>query len=269
MVDRATTSDLQYPPGFHDDIKRLLRYTVYRAISQSDDAKAEKDCSIPVVAASSNSSARSRLRGLTVRSSGKTTQAQTRQSMSTTFQIQKAKDKILTEFEFLEEAMFFQIDPNMNEPKGHPYFYVWHDAAVSVRLQCVPFQKKSRRFKTWKGLLRELEQKGRSTDQDIQFVIQVHNDVTRWAVQLESQVEARLLDMIFANLLYKCSRSSGKLTATARDNLATVGVVNISLIHELKFEMRAIFWAVISICEKFDSDLPPEGDRDSGWSSSG
>lgn len=271
MADRAATCHLLSTPGYRENMKQLLRYTVYRAISQSDDAKAEKDCSIPVVADSSNSSARSRSRGFTVRSSGKPNQAQTQlrvRQLSTTFQIQKALDEIVTEFQLLEEAIYFQINPFMNEPSGHPYFHVWHDAAVTVRSEVEPFQKKSKRFKTWKGLLQELEQKGWSTHRDIVCVTQIHNDVTLWAVRLESKFEERLLEMIYANLLYKCSRSIGKLTASSRDNPATIGVVNISPITEVKFQMRAIFWAVISICEKFDSDMLPEGDRDSGSSSS-
>lgn len=259
MMDCAATSDMKDPVG-PDEIKQILRYTVYRAISESDDAKGQNDCSISLVAAASssrNSSARSRSRSLTVRSCGKTSEIQ--QAM--TFQIQKAMEEIVTEFELLEQAMYLQIDPYMSKPKGHPYFYVWHDAAVDVRIQFVSlFQKKSRRFKTWKAFLQELEQKGWSTEQDIQCVTRIHNDVTRWAPQLELRVHESELAETYGNLSYKCSRSIGKLTT--RDSPDMVRVINTSPFEELEFEMRAIHWALVSICKRFDP-LQEDGDSDS------
>ena len=68
--------------GWHDKIRQMLRYTIYRAISESADAKGQKDAQSLVagasnsrVAGASNSSSSSLRSGsLTVRSHAVTTQ---------------------------------------------------------------------------------------------------------------------------------------------------------------------------------------------------
>ena len=166
------------PPGFRDEIRQILKYTTYRAISESDDAKGQNR-SLSIIDSSASksrsSSSSSGSGSLIVRSCGNTTEIQKLQQ-AITFQIQKAMDNILTEFGLMEQAMHLQI-----ESPGHPFFYFWHDAVITVRLQFVScFQKK--KFKTWKALVQELEQKGWSTKQDIQCVTQMHNEVTQWVL---------------------------------------------------------------------------------------
>lgn len=144
------------PPGFRDEIRQILKYTTYRAISESDDAKGQNR-SLSIIDSSASksrsSSSSSGSGSLIVRSCGNTTEIQKLQQ-AITFQIQKAMDNILTEFGLMEQAMHLQI-----ESPGHPFFYFWHDAVITVRLQFVScFQKK--KFKTWKALVQELEQKG-------------------------------------------------------------------------------------------------------------
>ena len=43
-----------------------------------------------------------------------------------------------------------------------------------------------------------------------------------------------------------------KLTTTDSPDMVRV-INNINPFEEVKFEMRAIFWAMVSICEKFDN----------------
>ena len=182
-----------------------------------------------------------------MRSHGVTTQIQ----QAITFQIQKAMDDVLFELALMEQAMYsqFEFDPVMR-PANHPYFYAWHEAVIGVRKQFVSeFQKKSTRFKTWKALLQELEQKGWSTDQDIQCVTQIHNDVTSWVWQIKSRVVKEGLADAYSILRYKCMLSIAKLT---NNNL--VRVINISPFEEVKFEMPAIFWEMVSICENLGTD---------------
>jgi hypothetical protein len=141
-------------------------------------------------------------------------------------------------------------------PANHQYFYAWHEAVIGVRRQFASvFQKKSTRFKTWKALLQELEQKGWSTDQDIQCVTQIHNDVTSWVWQLKSRVVEEGLADTYSHLRNNCMLSIAKLTDTDR-----VRVINISPFEEVKFEMRAIFWEMVSICDHFCKDCPDDED---------
>ena len=240
MTDLPTPTDAYN--GWPDKIFQMLRYTIYRAISESDDAKGQNDAQSLVAGASNSSSSSSRSGSLTVRSHGVTTQQ--------AFQIQKAMDDVLFELALMDQAMHsqFEFDPDMR-PANHPYFYAWHEAVVGVRKQFVSefLQKKSStRFKTWKALLQELEQKGWSTDQDIQCVTQIHNDVTSWVWQIKSRVAKQGLADAYSKLRYKCMLSIGKLTD---NNL--VRVINNSPFEEVKFEMRAIFWEMVSICDNF------------------
>lgn len=258
MTDCDITSDMRYLPGFHDDFAKMLKYTIYRAISESDDAKQTQKILVPVASSSGNSSSsRARSRSGTVRSYGKTNEVQ----QAVAFKIQQAMDNIVTELELMEQAMYLQIDPHMATPPGHPWFMEWHNMTVEVRVQFVLlFQKKSKKLRTWTALLQDLEQKGWSDKQDLQCVTVIHNDVTRWVYQLESKVDnENLVAFTYGNLLYKCSRSISKLTSPD-----IVRVINISPFDQLKFEMRAIFWAMISICEQFDQELRELEDRDSG-----
>jgi hypothetical protein len=74
MTDLPTPTD-EYN-GWPDKIFQMLRYTIYRAISESDDAKGQKDAQSLVAGASNSSSSSSRSGSLTVRSHGVTTQIQ-------------------------------------------------------------------------------------------------------------------------------------------------------------------------------------------------
>ena len=253
MTDLPTPTD-EYN-GWPDKIFQMLRYTIYRAISESDDAKGQKDAQSLVAGASNSSSSSSRSGSLTVRSHGVTTQIQ----QIITFQIQKAMDDVLSELALMEQAMYSQLqfDPVMR-PANHQYFYAWHEAVIGVRRQFVSvIQKKSTRFKTWKALLQELEQKGWSTDQDIQCVTQIHNDVTSWVWQLKSRVVEEGLADTYSHLRNNCMLSIAKLTDTDR-----VRVINISPFEEVKFEMRAIFWEMVSICDNFCRDCHCPDDED-------
>ena len=228
------------PPGFRDEIRQILKYTTYRAISENDDVTGQKDCSSSIILDASASKSRSSSSGsgsLTVRSCGNTTEIQKIQQVIT-FQIQKAMDNILTEFGLMEHAMYLQI-----ESPGHPFFYFWHDAVIDVRLQFVSFFLK-KIFKTWKALLQELEQKGWSTKQDILCVTQMHNEVTHWVLQLESEssiVRRSQLDDLF----YRCTCSIARLTHSPD----MVSEISISPFEEIKFQMRDIFWAMVLIHE--------------------
>ena len=142
MTDLPTPTDAYN--GWPDKISQMLRYTIYRAISESDDAKGQNDAQSLVAGASNSSSSSS-----TVRSHGVTTQA---------FQIQKAMDDVLFELALMDQVMLslsqsqFEFDPVMR-PANH--FYAWHEAVVGVRKQFVSeFQMKKStvtvtRFKTW------------------------------------------------------------------------------------------------------------------------
>ena len=44
------------PPGFRDEIRQILKYTTYRAISESDDAKGQKDCLLSIIDSSASKS---------------------------------------------------------------------------------------------------------------------------------------------------------------------------------------------------------------------
>ena len=156
MTDLPTPTD-EYN-GWPDKIFQMLRYTIYRAISESDDAKGQKDAQSLVAGASNSSSSSSRSGSLTVRSHGVTTQIQ----QIITFQIQKAMDDVLSELALMEQAMYSQLqfDPVMR-PANHQYFYAWHEAVIGVRRQFVSvIQKKSTRFKTWKPCCRNWNKKG-------------------------------------------------------------------------------------------------------------
>ena len=250
MTDLPTPTDAYN--GWPDKISQMLRYTIYRAISESDDAKGQNDAQSLVAGASNSSSSSS-----TVRSHGVTTQA---------FQIQKAMDDVLFELALMDQVMLslsqsqFEFDPVMR-PANH--FYAWHEAVVGVRKQFVSeFQMKKStvtvtRFKTWKALLQELEQKGWSTDQDIQCVTQIHNDVTSWVWQIKSRVAKQDLAKAYSKLRCKCMLSISKLTG---NNL--VRVINNSPFEEVKLEMRAIFWEMVSICDNFCDDDDPNEDDD-------
>jgi len=248
MTDLPTPTDAYN--GWPDKIFQMLRYTIYRAISESDDAKEQNDAQSLVAGGSnSSSSSSSRSGSLTVRSHGVTTQIQQA--------IKKAMDDVLSELALMEQAMYsqFEFDPVMR-PANHQYFYAWHEAVIGVRRQFASvFQKKSTRFKTWKALLQELEQNGWSTDQDIQCVTQIHNDVTSWVWQIKSRVVEEALAETYSQLRYKCMLSIAKLTMTDR-----VRVINISPFEEVKFEMRAILWEMVSICDHFCKDSPDDED---------
>ena len=237
------------PPGFRDEIRQILKYTTYRAISESDDAKGQNR-SLSIIDSSASksrsSSSSSGSGSLIVRSCGNTTEIQKLQQ-AITFQIQKAMDNILTEFGLMEQAMHLQI-----ESPGHPFFYFWHDAIITVRLQFVScFQKK--KFKTWKALVQELEQKGWSTKQDIQCVTQMHNEVTQWVLQLDSESESsNLRRSQLNNLCYRCTCSIARLTHSP--DMVSEIIINISPFEEIKLQMRDIFWAMVEICKKSDDN---------------
>ena len=271
MTDLPPTSD-EFN-GWTDRIFQMLRYTIYRAISESDDAKGHAQ---PLVAAASSSSSSSSRSGqkdapgasnssrsssagrLSVRSHGVTNQIQ--QAVTIQQQIQKAIDDVLFETKLMEQAMHaqFESDPIMR-PENHPYFYAWHDAVLGVRKQFVSeVQKKSTRFKTWKDLLQELEQKGWSTAQDLQCVTQIHNDVMRWVQQIKPRVVKERCAEVHSNLRFKCMLSIAKLT----EHVNLVRVINISPFEEVKFEMRAILWGMVALCDPLCKDDKTKKDDD-------